>query len=95
MAWRLEIHHVPGRLIPAPDATSRSPHNRNSIEPTVDKPDWPTASTALAAIRMVHDVDDMEVCIIAAARSSLPAMQSVLLGNWSMMRLHRTSTCYS
>ena len=29
MGWRFNIHHIPGRLIPAPDATSRSPHDRD------------------------------------------------------------------
>ena len=32
MAWKFEIRHVSGRLIPAPDATSRSSHDRSSDE---------------------------------------------------------------
>jgi len=84
MAWRFEIHHVPGRSIPAPDATSRSPHDRSSNETLGDdESDWSNASTALGAIRMVHEVDDMEMCIVAAARSSLPIMQAV---TWERVR---------
>ena len=83
MAWNFEIHHVPGRLIPAPDATSRSPHDRSSDEFMIDESDYISASTALAAIRVVHEVDDMEMCVIAAARSSLPNMQSV---TWERVR---------
>ena len=83
MAWRFEIHYVPGCLIPAPDATSRNPHDRNTDDSSVNEPDWPDSSTALAAIRMVHEVDDMEVCIVAAARSSLPEMQAV---TWERVR---------
>ena len=81
MWWRFEIHHVPGRLIPAPDATSRSPHDRDSS--TLEPEDWPSTSAALDAIRIVHDVDDMEMCVIAAARSSLPPMQAV---TWERVR---------
>ena len=77
MAWNFEIHHVPGRLIPAPDAMSRSPHIRSSDETVLDESNCLDASTALAGIRVVHEVDDMEICVIAAARSSLPSMQSV------------------
>ena len=83
MPWRFEIHHIPGRLIPASDATSRSPHDRGSTEQVVDESDWPSASLALAAIRMVHEVDNMEIGIVAAARSSLPAMQAV---TWERVR---------
>ena len=77
MAWNFEIYHVPGRLIPAPDATSRSPHDRSSDEIMIDESDYISASTALAAIRVFHEVDDMEMCVIAATRSSLPNMQLV------------------
>ena len=83
MAWNFEIHHVPGRLIPAPDAMSRSPHIRSSDETVLDESNCFDASTALAAIRVVHEVDDMEICVIAAARSSLPSMQSV---TWERVR---------
>ena len=83
MAWNFEIHHVPGRLIPAPDATSRSPHDRSIDEFMIDESDYISASTALAAIRVVHEVDDMEMCVVAAARSSLPNMQSL---TWERVR---------
>ena len=82
MAWRFEIHHVPGRSIPAPDATSRSPDNRCDPE-SIDVSDWPDASIALSAIQSIHEVDDMEACINASARSPLPKMQAV---TWERVR---------
>ena len=84
MAWRFEIHYIPGRLIPASDATSRSPHDRNSSYSEDEESEWPDKSTALDAIRMVHEEDDdMEMCIVAAARSSLPSMEAV---TWERVR---------
>ena len=83
MAWRFEIHHVPGRSIPAPDATSRSPHDRSNDDTLLEESDSFERSTALAAIRVVHEVDDMETCVVAAARSSLPNMQAV---TWERVR---------
>ena len=83
MPWRFEIHHVPGRLIPAPDATSRSPHQRGKDETPLVEPDCIDASAALAAIRAVHEVDDMETCVISAARSSLPSIRAV---TWERVR---------
>ena len=70
MAWKFEIHHVPGRSIPAPDATSRHPQERCLEE-------------SLSAIRMVCDADEMEMCIVAGARTSLPPMQAV---TWERVR---------
>ena len=83
MAWQFEIHYVPGRSIPAPDATSRSPDGRTTDDSIIDETDWPDASTALSAIQFVHEVDDMEACIVAAARSSLPTIQAV---TWERVR---------
>ena len=71
MPWRFDIHHVPGKSIPAPDATSRYPHERKDGHHMLAEIDVDT-STALAAIRSVHEIDDMETCIVAAARSALP-----------------------
>ena len=76
MPWRFKIHHVPGKLIPAPDATSRYPQERNDEEDTLAETDVDT-SNSLAAIRSVHEVDDLETCIVAAARSLLPSIQAV------------------
>ena len=71
MWWQFDIHHVPGKLIPAPDATSRSPHDRDTSYEAED------IYFALDAIRTVQEVDDMEVCVVAAAQSSLPHIQAV------------------
>ena len=78
MWWQFDIHHVPGKLIPASDATSRSPHDRDTSYEAEDN-----ISVALDAIRTVQEVDDMEVCVVAAARSSLPHMQAV---TWERVR---------
>ena len=40
---------------------------------------------------MVHEVDDMEVCIVAAARSSLPTMQAV---TWVWVRDETSQDIY-
>merc|ERR1711911_97504 len=82
MPWRFKIHHVPGKLIPAPDATSRYPQERKDEEDTLAETDVDTSS-ALAAIRSVHEVDDLETCIVAAARSLLPRIQAV---TWERVR---------
>ena len=78
MAWRFDIHHVPGRSIPASDATSRNPDTRVD-----DEVDFDCASTALAAIRMVQNIDDLEISVVAAARSSLPIIRAV---TWERVR---------
>ena len=83
MPWRFDIHHVPGNSIPAPDATSRRPHERGGDETVFIESDGLSVSAALAAIQVVHEVDDMEMCLIAAARSSLPSMQAV---TWERVR---------
>jgi hypothetical protein len=83
MAWQFAIHYVPGRSIPGPDATSRSPDGRTTNDTIIDETDWPDASTALAAIQFIDEDDDMEACIVAAARSSLPTMQAV---TWERVR---------
>ena len=54
MAWKYQIHYVPGRKIPVPDATSRSPDARVDSD-SLDEPDWPNTSVALAAIRLAHE----------------------------------------
>ena len=91
MRWRFEIHHVPGRLIPASDATSRSPHDRDGSATEPDESEWLSISAALDAIRIVHDVDDMETCVVAAARSSLPHMQAV---TWERVRDETSRNIY-
>ena len=54
-----------------------APHDRGSTDQIVHVSDWPSASLVLAAIQMVNEVDNMEIGIVAAARSFLPAMQAV------------------
>ena len=73
MSWRFEIHHVRGRLIPAPDATSRKPHDRSGADQDTD---LHVQSSALSAIRAIRDVEGMEACVIAAARSAMPAIHA-------------------
>ena len=82
MPWRFKIHHVPGKLIPAPDATSRYPQERKDDVDSLAETDVDTSSS-LAAIRSVREVDDLETCIVAAARSLLPSIQAV---TWERVR---------
>ena len=53
MWWNFAIHYVPGNKIPAPDATSRNPHDRDE-EDSISN-----ISAALEAIRIEHDLDDL------------------------------------
>ena len=82
MAWQFQIHYVPGSSIPAPDATSRSPDDRNNKE-LLDDIDWPDASIALAAIQIIDEGDYMESSIVAAARASFPKLRAV---TWERVR---------
>ena len=75
MGWQFEIHHVPGRLIPASDATSRNPHN--SLEDD-GYDDGISMSAVLEAIRSFDEIDNsMEIGIVAAAKATLPPFQSI------------------
>ena len=83
MSWRFEIHFVPGHSIPAPDATSRNPQDNCDNKYIEEESDWADKSAALAAIRLVHEPDEMETGIVAAAKASLPSMQAV---TWKRVR---------
>ena len=89
MPWRFEIHHVPGRLIPASDAASRSPSYRDDESSEDIATDF--SSLALAAIRVVHEVEDIEMGLISAARSSLPIMKAV---TWERVRDETSQDLY-
>ena len=72
MGWRFEIHHVPGRLIPAPDATSRNPFD------SLEDVDGISMSAVLNAIRTFEEIDNsMEMGVVAAAKAILPPSSSI------------------
>ena len=65
MGWQFGIHHVPGRLIPAPDATSRNPFN------SLEDVDGISMSAVLEAIRTFEEIDSsMEMGVVAAGSKS-------------------------
>ena len=69
MGWQFEIHHVPGRLIPAPDATSRNPFN------SLEDVDGISMSAVLEAIRSFEEIDSsMEMGVVAAAKAIIKAI---------------------
>ena len=78
MGWQFEIHHVPGRLIPAPDATSRNPFN------SLEDVDGISLSAVLEAIRSFEEIDSsMEMGVVAAAKATLPPHSSI---TWERVR---------
>ena len=78
MGWQFEIHHVPGRLIPAPDATSRNPFN------SLEDVDGISMSAVLEAIRSFEEIDSsMEMGVVAAAKATLPPHSSI---TWERVR---------
>ena len=75
MPWRFNISYVPGKTIPAPDATSRNPAQHADVN--IDSMD------CLAAFRVSSEIDGMEEAVIAAARSTLSRIQAV---TWERVR---------
>ena len=80
--WQYEIHYVPGRKIPAPDATSRNPL-QSSVLDEANESEQISLSAALDAIRVVHDFDEMEACVVASAKSEFPSIPAV---TWERVR---------
>ena len=67
LMWRYRIRHVPGKSIPAADATSRYPSTSDSEEVNI-----------LSTIRIEADTnDDLEALVVAAARSSADSLDAV------------------
>ena len=74
MMWKYRLVHVPGRTIPASDATSRYP-TRSAAQ---------AETNTLAAIRIPASEDDsLETAVVAAARASTPRLGAV---TWERVR---------
>ena len=75
LMWQYRITHVPGKTIPAADATSRYPSSTDQIS---------SAADALSTIRIAANThDDLETLVVAAARSSAESLDAV---TWCRVR---------